>query len=286
MNQTDRIVALKTLLTERVLVIDGAMGTAIQNRNLGPDDFGGPEYEGCNEYLVITRPEVIADVHQGYLDAGADIIETDTFGATSVVLAEYNLANEARRINREAAQIARQVADAASTPDKPRFVAGSMGPTTKTISVTGGVTFDDLAASYHEQAAGLMEGESDLLLLETSQDTINVKAGLEGIDRAFAELSREIPVAVQGTVEPMGTLLAGQDPEAFYTSLAHRDLLWIGFNCATGPEFMTDHIRTLAGLSRFPVACVPNAGLPDEDGNYNETPEMLSQTVGRFVESG
>ncbi|MDA0733135.1 MAG: methionine synthase, partial [Chloroflexi bacterium] len=286
MNQTDRIEALKSLLKERVLVLDGAMGTAIQTRNLGPEDFGGPQYEGCNEYLVITRPEIIADVHQGYLDAGADIIETDTFGATSVVLAEYDLAHEARRINREAAEIARRVADAASTPDKPRFVAGSMGPTTKTISVTGGVTFDDLATSYREQAVGLMEGGSDLLLLETSQDTINVKAGLEGIDQAFAELGREIPVAVQGTVEPMGTLLAGQDPEAFYTSLAHRDLLWIGFNCATGPEFMTDHIRTLAALSRFPVACVPNAGLPDEDGNYNETPEMLSKTVGRFVESG
>jgi len=140
--------------------------------------------------------------------------------------------------------------------------------------------------SYQEQAAGLMEGGVDMLLLETSQDTINVKAGLEGIDRAFAELGEQVPVSVQGTVEPMGTLLAGQDAEAFYTSLAHRDLLWIGFNCATGPEFMTDHIRTLAGLSRFPVACVPNAGLPDEDGNYNETPEMMAATVTRFLDSG
>ena len=203
-----------------------------------------------------------------------------------MVLAEYGLEAQARRINQEAAKLARQAADAASTPDKPRFVAGSMGPTTKTISVTGGISFDALAADYHQQAAGLMEGGADVLLLETTQDTINVKAGLEGIDRAFAELGRQIPVAVQGTVEPMGTLLAGQDPEAFYTSLAHRDLLWIGFNCATGPEFMTDHIRTLAGLSRFPVACVPNAGLPDEDGNYNETPEMMSNTIGRFVDSG
>lgn len=281
-----RIEALKSLLRERVLVLDGAMGTAIQSRNLRPEDFGGPEYEGCNEYLVITRPEVIAEVHQGYLDAGADIIETDSFGATAVVLAEYGLAEEARRINREAARIARRVADAASTPEKPRFVAGSMGPTTRTISVTGGVTFDELAESYRQQAAGLIEGGSDLLLLETCQDTINVKAGLEGIDQAFDELGRQVPVAVQGTVEPMGTLLAGQDPEAFYTSLAHRDLLWIGLNCATGPEFMTDHIRTLAALSRFPVACVPNAGLPDEDGRYNETPEMLARTMGRFVDSG
>ena len=161
-----------------------------------------------------------------------------------------------------------------------------MGPTTKSISVTGGVTFEDLAASYREQALGLAEGGVDVLLLETSQDTLNVKAGLDGIDQALAELGLELPVAIQGTVEAMGTLLAGQDAEAFYTSLAHRDLLWIGLNCATGPEFMTDHIRTLAALSRFPVACVPNAGLPDEDGNYNQTPEMMSATIGRFLDAG
>ena len=161
-----------------------------------------------------------------------------------------------------------------------------MGPTTKTISVTGGVTFEELADSYHTQAAGLIEGGADVLLLETGQDTLNIKAGLEGIDRAFAELGREIPVAVQGTVEPMGTLLAGQDVEALYVSLAHRELLWIGINCATGPAFMTDHIRTLASISRFPVSCVPNAGMPDEDGKYNETPEAMAETLGRFVESG
>ena len=286
MDHHNRIDALKTSLRKRILVMDGAMGTSIQDRSLGPDDFGGTEFEGCNEYLVITRPDVIAEIHQEFLDAGADILETNTFGATAVVLAEYGLAHEARRINREAAQLARRLADAASTADKPRFVAGSMGPTTKSISVTGGITFDELAEDYRQQAAGLTEGGVDVLILETSQDTLNVKAGLEGIDQAFAELGRTIPVAVQGTIEPMGTLLAGQDAEAFYTSLAHRDLLWTGFNCATGPEFMTDHIRTLAGLSRFPVSCVPNAGLPDEDGNYNETPEMLARSLGRFVDAG
>ena len=282
----ERIDALKTAIHQRILVVDGAMGTQIQARGLGPDDFGGAEYEGCNEYLVVTRPDVIKDIHKEYLDAGADIIETNTFGATSVVLAEYDLASEARRLNREAAAIAREAADEAGEDGQPRFVAGSMGPTTKTISVTGGVTFDELAEAFQEQAAGLMEGGADLLLLETSQDTINVKAGLDGADRAFAELGWSIPVAVQGTIEPMGTLLAGQDAEAFYTSLAHRDLLWIGFNCATGPDFMTDHIRTLAGLSRFPIACVPNAGLPDENGNYNQTAEMVSATIGRFVQQG
>ena len=166
MNQTERIARLKSLLRQRILVIDGAMGTAIQDRGLGPDDFGGSEYEGCNEYLVLTRPDVIGEIHQGYLDAGADIVETDTFGATSIVLSEYNLAYEARRINEEGARLARGLADAASTAGKPRFVAGSMGPTTKSISDTGGVTFDELAAAYHEQALGLVEGGvgHDLLL--------------------------------------------------------------------------------------------------------------------------
>ncbi len=267
-------------------MIDGAMGTAIQDLLLGPEDFGGEEYDGCNEYLVVSRPELVSEIHRGYLEAGADITETDTFGATSVVLAEYKLEHEARRLNRLAAEIARREADAASTPEKPRFVAGSMGPTTKTISVTGGVTFEELSESYQEQAAGLIEGGADLLLLETGQDMLNIKAGLEGIDRAFAELGREIPVAVQGTIEAMGTLLAGQDAEAYYTSLQHRDLLWIGLNCATGPEFMTDHIRTLSALSRFPVSCVPNAGLPDENGKYNETPEKIAGTLSRFVDSG
>ena len=288
MDFLERINKLKSLLRQRILITDGAMGTQIQARGLGPEDFGGEEYEGCNEYLNVTRPDVIEDIHRGYLDAGADIIQTNTFGATALVLGEYDLAHEARRINREAATIARRAADdaAAADPNKPRFVYGAMGPTTRTISVTGGLTFDELAADYHQQAAGLIEGGADVLVLETGQDTINIKAGLEGIDRARAELNADVPAAVQGTVEPMGTLLAGQDAEAFYTSLAHRDLLWVGFNCATGPEFMTDHIRTLHELSRFGIACVPNAGLPDEDGNYNETPEMLATTLERFASNG
>ena len=288
MDVSERIDALKSLIADRILIIDGAMGTQIQARNLGPEDFGGEEYEGCNEYLNVTRPDIIADIHRAYLEAGADILETNTFGATALVLGEYGLAEHSRRINREAALIARKVSDemAERQPGRRTFVAGAMGPTTRTISVTGGLTFDELAADYHQQAAGLIEGGVDMVMLETSQDTINVKAGLEGIDRAFDELGITTPVAVQGTVEPMGTLLAGQDAEALYTSLAHRDLLWVGFNCATGPEFMTDHVRTLSGLSQTNIACVPNAGLPDEDGNYNESPEMLAATLGRFAENG
>ena len=173
--------------------------------------MGGEEYEGCNEYLNITRPDIIAEIHRAYLEAGADILETNTFGATALVLGEYGLAEHSRRINREAALIARTVSDemAERQPGRRTFVAGAMGPTTRTISVTGGLTFDELAADYHQQAAGLIEGGVDMVMLETSQDTINVKAGLEGIDRAFDELGITTPVAVQGTVEPMGTLLAG-----------------------------------------------------------------------------
>ena len=179
MDSLERINELKSLLQKRILIIDGAMGTQIQARGLGPDDFGGADYEGCNEYLNITRPDVIAEIHRDYLVAGADIVETNTFGATALVLGEYDLAEHTRRVNREGASIARTIADeiTALEPDKPRFVAGSMGPTTRTISVTGGLTFDELAADYHQQAAGLIEGGADVLLLETSQDTINIKAG-------------------------------------------------------------------------------------------------------------
>ncbi len=286
MDRDDRIERLKELIKERVLVVDGAMGTSIQSLDLTAEDFGGPEYEGCNEYLNITKPDAIKGIHRGFLEAGADIIETNSFGSTPLVLGEYGLAEQAREISRAAAEIARDVADELSTKDKPRFVAGSMGPTTKAISVTGGVTWDELAEHYRVQATGLIEGGVDLLLLETSQDTLNVKAGLEGIDHAFADLGVQVPVAVQCTIETMGTMLGGQDIEAFYISLAHRDLLWIGMNCATGPEFMRDPLRTLAQISRFPVTVIPNAGLPDEYGRYNETPEMIAKVIASYVKEG
>jgi 5-methyltetrahydrofolate--homocysteine methyltransferase len=283
---SSRIKLLRELLGERIVVLDGATGTSIQAMRLGADDFGGPALEGCNENLVLTRPDRIRALHRSFLEAGADIVETDTFGASAVVLAEYGLAERARELNRRAAELARAEADAFSTADKPRFVAGSMGPTTRSISVTGGITFDRLAAAYEEQALGLIEGGADVLLLETVQDTLNCKAGLVGIERAMEAAGAAVAVSVSGTIETMGTLLGGQDIEAFYVSLAHRGLLWMGLNCATGPDFMTDHLRTLAEISRFYVACVPNAGLPDEDGRYNETPEMLAAKVGRFADNG
>ncbi len=283
---SSRIKLLHQLLAERIVVLDGATGTSIQAMELAPDDFGGPALEGCNENLVFTRPGRIRELHRSFLEAGADLVETDTFGATALVLAEYGLADRARELNRRAAELARAEADAFTTPGRPRFVAGSMGPTTKSISVTGGVTFDQLAAAYEEQAVGLIEGGADVLLLETVQDTLNCKAGLIGIERAVEQAGAEVAVAVSGTIETMGTLLAGQDIEAFYVSLAHRELLWMGLNCATGPDFMTDHLRTLSAVSRFHVACVPNAGLPDEEGRYNETPELLAAKVARFAQNG
>ncbi|EZP78752.1 methionine synthase [Parageobacillus genomosp. 1] len=277
---------LEQQLAKKILIIDGAMGTMIQNAKLSADDFGGEPYEGCNEYLTLTAPHVIERIHEAYLQAGADIIETNTFGATSIVLDEYQLGHLALELNIEAAKLARKAADAYSTSAWPRFVAGSMGPTTKTLSVTGGVTFDQLVAAYEEQARGLLLGGVDLLLLETCQDTLNVKAGFIGISKAFEAVGRRVPIMISGTIEPMGTTLAGQTIESFFISVQHMKPFAVGLNCATGPEFMTDHLRTLASLANTAVSCYPNAGLPDEEGHYHETPEMLAKKIQRFAEKG
>ncbi|WP_420818515.1 methionine synthase [Paenibacillus paeoniae] len=262
------------------------MGTMIQQANLTEEDFGGAELDGCNEMLVLTRPDVISLIHEQYLEAGADILETNTFGATSVVLADYDIPEKAREINLAAARLAREAADKFSTPDRPRFVAGALGPTTKTLSVTGGVTFDELVESYYEQALALIEADVDALLLETSQDTLNVKAGSIGIRNAFDTLGKELPIMISGTIEPMGTTLAGQTIESFYISLEHLKPISIGLNCATGPEFMRDHIRTLSEIANSAVSCYPNAGLPDENGNYHESPESLALKMSAFAEQG
>ncbi len=281
-----RTLLLEELLRERILVLDGAMGTAIQARDLTAADFGGPELEGCNEHLVLTRPDVILDIHRGYLEAGADILETDTFGGTPIVLAEYGLAARTRELNRVAAELAGRAAREHSTPARPRFVAGSIGPTTKAITVTGGVTFDELTAAFREQAVGLLVGGVDLLLVETQQDTRNVKAALLGIAAAAAEIGHRVPVMVCGTIEPTGTMLAGQSVEALYASVMHADLFSIGLNCATGPEFMTDHLRALSALAKTRVSCIPNAGLPDAEGRYLETPDGMARVLERFAEQG
>ncbi|MGH9472335.1 MAG: homocysteine S-methyltransferase family protein, partial [Terriglobales bacterium] len=280
--------ALLAALEERVLVLDGAMGTMLQQRNLTAEDFGGAALEGCNENLVLTRPDVLLEIHREYLEAGADIIETNSFGSTGIVLAEYGLEHQAVEISRRSAELAREAADAAAAADgRPRWVAGSMGPTTKAITVTGGVTFEGLREAFSEQAGALLDGGADLLLVETCQDTRNIKAALLGIEQAAAERGAgRVPVMVSGTIEPMGTMLAGQNAEALWVSLAHAELLSIGLNCATGPEFMTDHIRTLHSLSHRYISCYPNAGLPDEDGKYRETPQSLASQLERFVDHG
>jgi len=278
--------ALIELLSQRILVLDGAMGTMLQQRNLTAADFGGPALEGCNENLVRTRPDVVLDIHRKYFEAGADIVETNSFGSTPLVLAEYDLQADALELNKRAAALARQAAEEFSTQGKPRFVAGSMGPTTKAITVTGGVTFEGLLDSYYVQAKGLIEGGSDLLLVETCQDTRNIKAAILAMQKLSKEIGIRVPFVVSVTIEPMGSMLAGQTVEAMWASLRHAHPLAFGMNCATGPEFMTDHIRTLSTVTGEFVSCYPNAGLPDEEGKYPETPTSLATQLEKFVNHG
>src|SRR6266567_4505640 len=270
----------------RILLMDGAMGTMIQARDLSAQDFGGAQLEGCNEHLNLTRPDVIRAIHDAYLDAGADLISPNSFGCAPYVLAEYGLAERCHEITLAGARLARAAADSRSTPERPRFVLGAMGPGTRTITVTGGVTFDQVLDAYYRQARALIEGGVDALMLETCQDTLNVKAAAIGVRRAMTEAGQPLPLMVSGTIEPMGTMLAGQGVDALYASLEHLDLFSIGLNCATGPEFMTDHLRSLSEMATCLVTVYPNAGLPDERGHYEETPESLALKMRRFVEEG
>ncbi|MEE8143348.1 MAG: methionine synthase, partial [Planctomycetota bacterium] len=231
-------------------------------------------------------PERIRQIHREYLEAGADCIETNTFGATPLVLAEYDIAEKAEELNFLAATLAREEVDRISTPERALFVLGSMGPTTKTLTVTGGISFDELRESYRVQSRGLLRGGADILILETVQDTLNLKAGYLGILNAYEDTGIERPIALSCTIEPMGAMLAGQSVEAFYTSIEHIQPIFIGMNCATGPRFMTDHLRTLASISSFPVSCYPNAGLPNHEGLYELSPEMLAEEMKVFLENG
>ena len=270
---------LSAALQERILVLDGAMGTMLQAADLTAEDFGGPALEGCNEHLNLTRPDVVRGVHRAYRDAGADCVSTNTFGCAPYVLAEYGLADRAFEISRAAARLAREaVGDA--------LVIGAMGPSTRTITVTRNVTFDDVRAGYRVQAAGLIAGGADALLLETCQDTLNVKAAALGVREALQEAGATLPLMVSATIEPTGTMLAGQGVEALWVSLEHLAPCSIGLNCATGPEFMTDHLRSLAALTTAFVSVYPNAGLPDERGQYGETPASLAFKLKRFLDEG
>ena len=279
--------ALRELLSQRILVLDGAMGTMLQQRNLSAADFGGPALEGCNENLVRTRPDVVLDIHRKYLEAGADIIETDSFNGTKSDLIDYGVADQSYELMFQAAALARKAADEFSTSAKPRFVAGAMGPTRKAITVVGGITFDHLRRDYYDLAKPLVEGGADLLIVETAQDTRNIKAALLAIRKLSQELGADIPFIISVTIESMGTMLAGQTIDAMWASLKYAKPLAFGMNCATGPEFMTDHIRTLSQHTSEFVSCYPNAGLPNpEDGKYYETPTSLAAQLERFIHNG
>jgi 5-methyltetrahydrofolate--homocysteine methyltransferase len=269
-----------------VLVFDGAMGTNLQTQNLTAEDFGGPQYEGCNEYLVHTKPEAVAKVHRDFLAAGADVIETDTFGGASIVLAEYDLADQAYYLNKIAAELAKGVAAEFSTPEKPRFVAGSMGPTTK-LPTLGHIDFDTMKDSFVEQAEGLFDGGVDLFIVETCQDVLQIKAALNAIEEVFANRGERRPLMVSVTMETMGTMLVGTEISAVLTILEPYKIDILGLNCATGPDLMKPHIKYLSEHSPFVVSCIPNAGLPENVGgqaHYRLTPMELRMALMHFIE--
>jgi 5-methyltetrahydrofolate--homocysteine methyltransferase len=278
-------------LRSRVLVFDGAMGTELMSMNLTDDDFGGARYHGCNEALVLTRPDLIRRVHDAYLEAGADVVETDSFTASRLKLEEYALGQKTPEINRNSAAIARAACDAFSTPEKPRFVAGALGPTGMLISSSdpslSKITFDELADLYGEQARYLVEGGADLLLIETSQDLLEIKAAIAGITREFARGMRRVPIQAQATLDVTGRMLLGTDIRAVTATLDALAIDVIGLNCSTGPTHMRDAVRYLVDNSRCFVSVIPNAGLPimgpKGETIYPERPEEMARELGSFV---
>src|SRR5205814_933722 len=269
---------------ERVVIYDGAMGTNIQFRNPSVDDFWGKE--GCNELLVLSRPDIINDIHSAFFSVGCDVVETNTFGATRVVLAEYDLQDKVGELNIAAAKIAKEVAQQFATKDKPRFVAGSIGPTTKLPSL-GHIKFDHMVAAYEEQASALIEGGVDVLLIETSQDLLQAKAAVVGVFEAMQKAAKRLPVTVQVTLEATGTMLLGTEIGAALTALEPFDVDVIGLNCATGPREMNDAVRYLCHNSTRQISVLPNAGLPQNEGGhavYKLTPQELAEYHKRFVE--
>ena len=293
---------IEEALKQSILVLDGAMGTMIQRHDLGEDDFRKGWFEdhnkplkGNNDLLSLTRPEIIADIHRLYYEAGADIAETNTFSGTTIAQADYDLEHAVYDINFHSAKIARKVADemTAENPKKPRFVAGSMGPTNRTASISPdvndpgfrGITFDELVTAYKQQAEALMDGGVDLLLVETVFDTLNAKAALFAIDLVFEERNKKIPIMVSGTItDASGRTLTGQTTEAFLISVSHMPLLSVGLNCALGASAMRPYLQILDKNSPFGVSAHPNAGLPNEFGEYDETPEMMGEQIKTFLD--
>src|ERR687883_272350 len=272
-------------LKERIVVFDGAMGTNLQAQNLTVDDFGGPQFEGCPEYLLISKPEAIEKVHTAFFDVGCDVIETNSFGGTSVVLAEYQIPHMAYELNFKAAELAKRIANDYSIKEKPRWVAGSMGPGTK-LPTLGHITYRDLKAAYGEQVRGLFDGGVDMFIVETCQDPLQTKAALAAIFEHFEQVKKKLPVIAQVTIEIFGTMLNGTEISAALTALEPLPIDVIGMNCGTGPKHMTESIRYLCENAPLPVSVLPNAGLPEvKDGkqHYDETPETFTAQLLHFA---
>ena len=297
--------ALPAILAQRIAILDGAMGTMIQRFKLSEAQYRGERFKdfpndvkGNNELLSLTRPDMIADIHEGYLAAGADIVETNTFGATTVAMADYDMAHLAREMNVASARIARAACDKFSTPTKPRFVAGALGPTPKTASISPDVNdpgarnvdFETLRAAYYEQTEALVEGGADLLLLETIFDTLNAKAALFAIDEFFEKSGERLPLIISGTVtDASGRILSGQTVTAFWYSVRHAQPLAIGLNCALGATLMRPYIQELARVAGDTfISCYPNAGLPNPmaETGFDETPDVTSRLLREFAAEG
>ncbi len=302
--RTDRRRVLDAAIRERILVMDGAMGTMIQTYQLDKRDYQGKRFrghhvdlKGNNDLLNLSQPDIIHEIHAAYLDAGADIVGTNTFNATAISQTDYELSDLAFELNRAGAALAREAADAATakSPEKPRFVAGSLGPTNRTASVSPdvsnpgyrNVTFDELAAAYKEAARGLIEGGADLLLFETVFDTLNVKAGLFAVDELFEDNGETLPLLVLGTITDMaGRNLSGQTPEAFWYSVRHAKPFAVGLNCSFGAAQMRAYIDDLSTTAETNIAAWPNAGLPNEFGEYDESPDATAAQLGEWAEAG
>ncbi|MGB3046554.1 homocysteine S-methyltransferase family protein [Dokdonella sp.] len=313
--QGERVQALEQALSKRILVIDGAMGTMIQSHHLEEGDYRGQRFaegfdsshahgagcghdlKGNNDLLLLTRPDIIANVHNAYLEAGADLIETNTFNATSISQADYHLQHIVYELNREGARIARACCDAfsAKTPDQPRFVIGVLGPTSRTASISPDVNdpgfrntgFDELRVAYGEAVEGLIDGGADTIMVETIFDTLNAKAALYAIEEVFERRGGRLPIMISGTItDRSGRTLSGQTAEAFHASLAHSRPLSFGLNCALGASDLREHVETLARVSHSFVSAHPNAGLPNAVGEYDETPEEMAATLREFATAG
>ncbi len=304
MTREDRLKALNSALGQRILVLDGAMGTTIQSYHLEENDYRGTRFadfdhdvKGNNDLLTLTQPDIVKEISLAYLEAGADILTTNTFNSTIISQADYAMESLVDELNEEAARIAREAADEMTEkqPDKPRFVTGAIGPTNKTTSISPDVndpgyratSFDEIASSYKQAARGLIKGGADLILLETIFDTLNAKAGIFALEELFEELGTRLPVMISGTITDLsGRTLTGQTVEAFWYSVRHAKPFSIGLNCALGADAMRPHIAELSRIADVPVCAYPNAGLPNEFGEYDEAPETTAAMLKEWAESG